>query len=87
MFDMNTVVQLIGSVGFPIVCCIYMMWYVKDSSEKHREEITSINEKYHDEIVNLAEKHKEEVTALTEALNNNTLALQHLCDTLYKEGQ
>lgn len=85
MLEMETVIQLIGSVGFPIVCCIYMMWYVKDSSDKHRQEITDINEKYHNDIVELTEKHKEEVTTLTEALNNNTLAIQHLCDTIYKE--
>ena len=28
------------------------------------------------------ENHKTEMEKITEALNNNTLALQHLCDTL-----
>lgn len=42
--DIATVVQLIGSLGFPIVMCILMMWYIKDQSDQHKEETASFTE-------------------------------------------
>ena len=51
-----------------------MAWYVKDTSEKQREEVRQLNE-----------QHNEEMQQVTVALNNNTLAIQKLCDKLGKE--
>lgn len=36
--DMNVLLQAITSVGFPIVMCIMLMWYVKEMSTKHKDE-------------------------------------------------
>lgn len=69
--DPNVVIQMIGSVGFPIVCCGAMAWYVKYITDKNREQIDSMNE-----------KHQGEMVQITEALNNNTKALQHLSDIM-----
>ena len=68
------VTQMIMNVGFPIVMCGAMAWYVKDTTEKHREEVRQLNE-----------QHNEEMQQVTVALNNNTLAIQKLCDKLGKE--
>ena len=65
--------QLITTLGLPIVMCGAMSYYVKYITDKHREETSQLNE-----------KHNEEIKQITDALNNNTLALQHLCDTLKK---
>ena len=54
--------------------CGAMAWYGKDTSDKHREEVRQLNE-----------QHNEEMQQVTIALNNNTLALQKLCDKLGKE--
>lgn len=72
--DINSITQVIMNVGFPIVMCGAMAWYVKDTSEKHREEVRQLNE-----------QHNEEMQQVTVALNNNTLALQKLCDKLEKD--
>lgn len=69
--DITQLTQMIMNVGFPIVMCGAMSWYVKDTSDKHREEVRQLNE-----------QHKEEMEQVTEALNNNTLALQKLCDKI-----
>lgn len=66
--------SLIASYGFPIVACCAMGWYVKDNTQKQREEIERINN-----------THREELKHVTEALNNNTLALQKLCERLGEE--
>lgn len=36
--DANMILQAITSVGFPIVMCLMLMWYVKEISNKHKEE-------------------------------------------------
>ena len=51
-----------------------MAWYVKYITDKNREEINRINE-----------KHDTEMKEITTAINNNTLALQRLCDKLGSE--
>ena len=69
--DASSIVTVVSQVGFPIAMCLVMAWYVKDTSEKHREEVRQLNE-----------RHNEEMQQVTAALNNNTLALQRLCDKL-----
>lgn len=71
--DYGNITQLITTVGFPIVMCGFMAYFVKYITDKHREERKELNT-----------RHSEEIKQVTDALNNNTLALQHLCDTLNK---
>jgi len=72
---MDGLVSVISSIGFPAVACIGMAWYVKY--------ITDNNNK---EVAEMRKEHKEEISKVTEALNNNTLALQKLCDRMEKEA-
>lgn len=69
--DIQTISQLIATLGFPIICCGGMMWYVKYVTDKEREERLKMNE-----------QHRIEMSDVTTALNNNTLAIQRLCDKL-----
>lgn len=36
--DMTVILQAITTVGFPIVMCLVLMWYVMKSNESHKEE-------------------------------------------------
>lgn len=72
---MSDIATLITTVGFPIVACLFMGWYVKYQTDNYREEVKDMQK-----------EHKEEITKVTEALQNNTLALQRLCDKLDKDG-
>lgn len=67
----NEIIQLISTIGFPIVMCIALAWYVKYSTDQNNQRIDE-----------MTAKHQEEIKTVTEALNNNTLALQKLCDKL-----
>lgn len=69
--DIQIFVQAVTQVGFPIVCCGAMMWYVKYSTDKNREEIDKLNE-----------QHRREMTDMTTAVNNNTVVLTRLCEIL-----
>ena len=68
------IISAITTVGFPIVMCGAMAWYVKYITDKNREQINEMNE-----------KHKTEMNDIVTAVNNNTLALQKLCDKLGSE--
>lgn len=72
----ETVVQIVQSVGFPIAMCIAMGAYVKYTEDKSREERTEMQT-----------QHAEEMDSVKTALNNNTLALQELVEKLNKGGE
>lgn len=72
--DANTLVTLVGSLGFPIVACIAMGWF-----------FAKVNENYRNDIKELQSTHREEVKAMTDAINNNTLVIQKLIDEM--EGE
>lgn len=38
MMDFNVVLQAISVVGFPIVMCIILLWFVKDQNDQHKQE-------------------------------------------------
>lgn len=37
--EFNTFLQGISNYGFPIVMCLLMLWYAKDTNDKHKEEV------------------------------------------------
>lgn len=72
--DWNVVVQAVSTFGFPIVMCGTMAYYVKYITDKHREEVSKLNE-----------QHKQEMLDIVKAVDNNTIALTKLCEKLDKE--
>ena len=40
--DVTMVTQLIGSLGFPIVCCGALFWYLVKEKDAHQEEIEEL---------------------------------------------
>lgn len=65
------IIQIISSLGFPIACCLGLGWYVKTQTDNYRNDVKDIQR-----------EHKEETKQMTDALNNNTLALQHLAEKI-----
>lgn len=75
---MDTWIQLVSSLGFPIFACIYMAVYVKEQTKANREDVKELNAQHSKEM----NAFKDEIK---EALNNNTIALTKLCDKLDRE--
>lgn len=69
--DMNAILQAITTVGFPVVMCGVMAYYVKYITDKNREEVAKLNE-----------QHKQEILDVVKAIDNNTVALTKLCEKL-----
>lgn len=40
--DISTISQLIGSVGFPIACCVYLIYSNNKANQTHAEEIEKL---------------------------------------------
>lgn len=57
--DVNTLIQLVGSLGFPIVACGALFWRMVKSDEQHKEEVNKMSEALNNNtnaIVKLTEK-------------------------------
>lgn len=42
--DITALTQLIGSLGFPIACCIYLIYSNNKANEAHKEEIDKLRQ-------------------------------------------
>lgn len=62
--DANTITNLVGSLGFPIVCTIFLIWVLFKMTSTHKEEISE-----------LRTSNENNVVKMTEAINNNTAIL------------
>lgn len=40
--DVTMVTQLVGSLGFPIVCCGALFWYLVKEKDAHAEEMAEL---------------------------------------------
>lgn len=65
--DANTIITLVGSLGFPIVACIGMAYFFAKSNDNYRLDTKEASL-----------RHKEEIDKMAEAINNNTKALELL---------
>ncbi len=68
---MNEWVQAISTIGFPMVACGAMAFYVKYITDKNNDRMDSLNA-----------QHAGEMKDVTTAVNNNTLALTKLVDRI-----
>lgn len=73
--DVQSILTIISTVGFPIACCIALAWYVARETRLQREETSRLNAEHTSEMMAFKDEIKE-------ALNNNTIALTRLCDKL-----
>lgn len=42
--DANTIIQLVGSLGFPIIMCGALFWRQVKSDEQHKAEMDKLSE-------------------------------------------
>lgn len=61
----------ISTLGFPIVCCAAMFWQNMRITEQHKTEIQV-----------MTEQHNTEMKGMQEAIQNNTIVMTEIRDTL-----
>ena len=42
--DASAIASLVGSLGFPIACCIALFWYLTKMQKQHKEEMDKMSE-------------------------------------------
>ena len=72
--DWNQVAQLIGSLGFPIVCTIVCFWYIYKNGESQREMIQKMQD-----------SHKDEIEKLRQTIDNNTRVMLQIYERVGKD--
>lgn len=65
------ILNVINTVGFPIACVVAMAFYCKYLTDNYRSDIKESES-----------RHKAEMDKIVESVNNNTLAIQALCQKL-----
>lgn len=78
----SEIIQIVTNVGFPVLCCFGLAWWVRYTTDKEREEREKLTEKHKEEMHEITEQHRNEIKEVVAAINNNTFALQKLCDKL-----
>lgn len=53
--DVSAITQLIGSLGFPIAMCLYLIYHQNKLDENHREEMAKITEALNNNTVALTQ--------------------------------
>lgn len=74
--DYSFIVTMVGSLGFPIVACIFIAVFFSKTQDNYRADIKEMQN-----------THKAETDKMTEAINNNNLLLQRLLDRFDKEDR
>ena len=42
--DVSGLIQVVGSLGFPVAACVAVFWYLMKESENHKAEVTKLSE-------------------------------------------
>ena len=71
--EVKEIVSIVQALGFPIVMCAAMGWFVYFMYNKNRDDMNI-----------LRETHSQETNELRTASENNTLVMQKLIDKLDK---
>ena len=69
MMESQSIIQMVSSVGFPIVMCLLMMYYIKYREDKNTENTKELNEAHTKEMMLFKDEMKKSLDNNTEALN------------------
>lgn len=69
--DFNAIIQAVSTIGFPIVMCVVVCFYVKYIMDKNAEQLMQITN-----------SHREESKEMTKAIENNTIAITKLIEKI-----
>ncbi len=70
VISMDSVTQLIASLGFPIVMCLLMFKYMQEESDNHRKEVDALKESLKENTVVLSDL-KSMIQTLVNYLRND----------------
>ena len=48
--NVEIILQVIQTVGFPIACCVFLGYFIKKQSDEYREDVKKITEDYNEAL-------------------------------------
>ena len=85
--DVSTIGSLIASLGFPIVACGAMAFFIVKRSEANDAKLEALRKEQREDLLVIQREHKEEVAKMSAALDNNTAAIERLTERLEREDK
>lgn len=85
--DVSTIGSLIASLGFPIVACGAMAFFIVKRSEANDAKLEALRREQREDLQIIQREHKEEVAKMSAALDNNTAAIERLTEKLEREDK
>lgn len=85
--DVSTIGSLIASLGFPIVACGAMAFFIVKRSEANDAKLEALRKEQREDLLVIQREHKEEIAKMSEALDNNTAAIERLTERLEREDK
>lgn len=79
---MDSFVNLVQTVGFPIACTVAMFVLLHNEQKDHRAESEKLTQTITELKISFNSAIQDQERSITEAINNNTLVIQKLIDTL-----
>ena len=83
---MESLIQLIQGVGFPIACAVAMFVMLNKEQKEHKEETAQISSTITALKESFTESMNDQKQDMVNALNNNTLVLQKLLDRMEEKN-
>lgn len=78
--DLALIGDFISNNAFPILACLGLAWYTKDSRDKERETLKELNSEHTKEMIAYKGELEKAITNNTSSLDKCTKAIEKLCD-------
>ena len=85
--DVSTIGSLIATLGFPVVACGAMAFFIVKRSEANDAKLEALRKEQREDLLVIQREHKEEVAKMSAALDNNTAAIERLTERLEREDK
>lgn len=68
---METISNIIQQMGFPIACCVFLGFFVKQLNDQYREDVKALSEKHEANTRQISERYEKALADVTEKYNEN----------------
>lgn len=75
---METVLSIIQTIGFPIACCLFLGYFIKQQNDQYREDVKTITGKYEAALDEMSDKYDAQIEKFSSAIDRNTQILTAL---------
>ena len=94
---MEAIANIIQQMGFPIACCVFLGFFVKQLNDQYREDVKALSEKheantrqiserYEKALSDVTEKYNENISKFSDAVDRNTQVLTAIKTQLEERG-